>query len=184
MKAYGRVASRLNRFNPQGKSPRYPLDRRLGEPQSRFGRYREVKILDPTGTRTQNPLSSSLLPVAIPTALPWQCNILAYLVLKKSMPLPCPYRCCRIASFLCVWTWGEGEVYREVVFNLGYGYLRGYVKTSKGYAKTSYGTAWSWTSSGPRTHEDSSPNWGAGMPETSSIISLTGQNHINNLLNI
>jgi hypothetical protein len=37
-----------------------------------------------------------------------------------------------------------------------------------------------WTSSDPRTHEDSSPNWGAGMPETSSDISLTGQNHINN----
>jgi hypothetical protein len=25
-------------LHPQGKSPRYPLDRRLGEPQSRFGR--------------------------------------------------------------------------------------------------------------------------------------------------
>jgi hypothetical protein len=37
-----------------------------------------------------------------------------------------------------------------------------------------------WTSSDPRTHEDSSPNWGAGMPETSSAISLRGQNHINN----
>jgi hypothetical protein len=37
-----------------------------------------------------------------------------------------------------------------------------------------------WTSSDPRTHEDSSPGWGAGMPETSSVISLTGQNHINN----
>jgi hypothetical protein len=36
------------------------------------------------------------------------------------------------------------------------------------------------TASGPRTHEDSSPNWGAGMPETSSVISLAGQNHINN----
>jgi hypothetical protein len=36
------------------------------------------------------------------------------------------------------------------------------------------------TSSDPRTHEDSSPNWGAGMPETSSVISLTGQNRINN----
>jgi hypothetical protein len=37
-----------------------------------------------------------------------------------------------------------------------------------------------WTSSDLNTQEDSSPNWGAGMPETSSIISLTGQNHINN----
>jgi hypothetical protein len=28
---------------PQGKSPRYPLDRRLGEPQSRSGRGGEEK---------------------------------------------------------------------------------------------------------------------------------------------
>jgi hypothetical protein len=37
-----------------------------------------------------------------------------------------------------------------------------------------------WTNSDPRTHEDSFQNWGAGMPETSSFISLTGQNRINN----
>jgi hypothetical protein len=30
------------------------------------------------------------------------------------------------------------------------------------------------TSSDPRTHKDSSQNWGAGMPETGSVISLTG----------
>jgi hypothetical protein len=35
---------------PRGKSPRYPLDRRLGGPQSRSGRFGEEKILDPTGT--------------------------------------------------------------------------------------------------------------------------------------
>jgi hypothetical protein len=34
---------------------------------------------------------------------------------------------------------------------------------------------------GCHTHKDSSPTWGAGMPETSSVISLTGLNHINNL---
>jgi hypothetical protein len=38
----------------------------------------------------------------------------------------------------------------------------------------------SWTSSDPRTHEDSSPNWGVGIPESSSVISLTAQNHIDN----
>jgi hypothetical protein len=37
-----------------------------------------------------------------------------------------------------------------------------------------------WTSSDALTHEDSSPNWGAGMAETSSNISLTDQNHTNN----
>jgi hypothetical protein len=35
---------------PRGKSPRYPLDRRLGGPQSRSGRSEEENILDPTGT--------------------------------------------------------------------------------------------------------------------------------------
>jgi hypothetical protein len=41
------------------KSPRYTLDRRLGGTHSRSGRDGEVKILDPTGTRTSNPRSSS-----------------------------------------------------------------------------------------------------------------------------
>jgi hypothetical protein len=40
---------------PWGKSPRYPLDRRLGGLQSRSGRCGEQKILDPTGTRTPTP---------------------------------------------------------------------------------------------------------------------------------
>jgi hypothetical protein len=39
---------------PPGKSPQYPLYRRLGGPQSRSERNGEVKILDPTGTRTPN----------------------------------------------------------------------------------------------------------------------------------
>jgi hypothetical protein len=38
-----------------GKEPQYPLDRRLGGPQSRSGRHGEVKILDPTGTRNSDP---------------------------------------------------------------------------------------------------------------------------------
>jgi hypothetical protein len=41
-----------------GKSPRDPLHRRLGWPQSRSER-REEKILDPTGTRTPTPRLSS-----------------------------------------------------------------------------------------------------------------------------
>jgi hypothetical protein len=44
---------------PRGKSPRYPLSRWLGGPQSRSGRFGEEKINDPTGTRTPIPLSSS-----------------------------------------------------------------------------------------------------------------------------
>jgi hypothetical protein len=47
-------------FYSRGKSPRYPLNRRFGGPQSRFGRHGEEKILDPTGTRTPTPRSSSL----------------------------------------------------------------------------------------------------------------------------
>jgi hypothetical protein len=41
---------------PPGKSTRYLFYRRLGGPQSRSGRYGEVKIFDPTGTRTSAPL--------------------------------------------------------------------------------------------------------------------------------
>jgi hypothetical protein len=44
---------------PRGKSPRYPLDRRLGGPQSQSGRRGEVKILALTGTRTPTPWSTS-----------------------------------------------------------------------------------------------------------------------------
>jgi hypothetical protein len=86
MKAYGRVAvlihvflisalvggvwsaSRSNRFTP-GETAPYPMKRRLGEPQIGSGRYGEVKIIDPKGTRTPTPLSPSSYLVAIPTAL-------------------------------------------------------------------------------------------------------------------
>jgi hypothetical protein len=43
------------RLYPWGKSARYQLDRRLGEPQSRSGRREEKNILDPTGTGTPTP---------------------------------------------------------------------------------------------------------------------------------
>jgi hypothetical protein len=42
---------------PPGKSPWYPFYRRLGGPQNRSGRYREVKFFYPTGTRTPTPHS-------------------------------------------------------------------------------------------------------------------------------
>jgi hypothetical protein len=42
------------------KSPRYPLYRRLGGPQSRSEQCGEEKILDPIGTRARTPLSPSL----------------------------------------------------------------------------------------------------------------------------
>jgi hypothetical protein len=47
-------ASRPGRFNPP-----YPLDKRLGGPQSRSGKREEEKILDPTGSQTPTPWSSS-----------------------------------------------------------------------------------------------------------------------------
>jgi hypothetical protein len=51
-------ASRPGRFTRGGKRPRYPLDRRLGGPQSRSGRFGEENILDTIGTRTPTPRSS------------------------------------------------------------------------------------------------------------------------------
>jgi hypothetical protein len=52
-------ASRPGRFTP-GKEPRYPLNKRMGGPQSWFERRREERILDSIGTRTPTPQSSSL----------------------------------------------------------------------------------------------------------------------------
>jgi hypothetical protein len=45
------LALRPGRFTPRGKSPQYPLHRRLGGQQSRSGRRGEEKILYPTGTQ-------------------------------------------------------------------------------------------------------------------------------------
>jgi hypothetical protein len=42
---------------PRGKSPQYPLDKKLRRPQSRYGRCKEEKILEPSGTRTLMPQS-------------------------------------------------------------------------------------------------------------------------------
>jgi hypothetical protein len=47
---------------PQGRNPRYPLERRLGSPQNWSGRLGEEKIFYPTGTRTPTP--SVVQPVA------------------------------------------------------------------------------------------------------------------------
>jgi hypothetical protein len=41
-------------FYPQGKCPRYPLDRRFGELQNQSERHGEVKILNSTGNRNNN----------------------------------------------------------------------------------------------------------------------------------
>jgi hypothetical protein len=54
---------------PRGKSPQYPLDKRLGEPQNRSGRRGEKKIFNSTGTQTPIPRSFSPQPVAVPTEL-------------------------------------------------------------------------------------------------------------------
>jgi hypothetical protein len=57
MKTYGELICRCGEFHaptplPQGRTPRYSLDIRLGEPQSLSQQYGEVKILEPTWTRT------------------------------------------------------------------------------------------------------------------------------------
>jgi hypothetical protein len=44
---------------PEKLSTRYPLNRSLGGPQSRFGRRGEEEIIDIIGTRTPTPRSSS-----------------------------------------------------------------------------------------------------------------------------
>jgi hypothetical protein len=57
------ATSHLGPFNPRGKNPRYPLDKRLGGPQSRSGRCA------PTSNRNLILLSSPL--VTTLTELSW-----------------------------------------------------------------------------------------------------------------
>jgi hypothetical protein len=60
------VASLTTRpLYPRGKSPRHPLDRRLGRPQSRSGRRGKEKILGPTGTRIRTPIFVPQIALAI-----------------------------------------------------------------------------------------------------------------------
>jgi hypothetical protein len=64
----------------------YPLDKRLGGPYFRSIRYADVKVTGPTGSRNQNPRSSSQQSVVMPTAphgLPLSLSISLY----KSYPL-------------------------------------------------------------------------------------------------
>jgi hypothetical protein len=63
-------------------------------------------------------------------------------------------------------------------------HIRGYTKTSYMNQNETRVSLESWTSSDPHIYEDSSPSLGSGMLETSSVISLTGQNHVNNWSNI
>jgi hypothetical protein len=57
---------------PRPLYPRYPLDRKLGGPQSQSGRRGEEKILDPTGTRTPvvQPVASRYTDYAIQARSP------------------------------------------------------------------------------------------------------------------
>jgi hypothetical protein len=83
-----------------------------------------------------------------------------------------------------VWDGEDISYHRPVTFNLGYAFPMGYAKRYKINKNESQVPLEPWTSSDRRTNEDSYPNWGAGMSETILIISLTGQNDINNLQNI
>jgi hypothetical protein len=69
------------------------------------------------------------------------------------------------------------DLFTGMVFNLGHAYSRGYAKTFYIKQNETQKPLEPWTSSDPRAIKDS---WGAVMPETNSVISLTGQNHINN----
>jgi hypothetical protein len=63
-------ASHPGRITPQGKSSRYPLDRRLGGPQSRSGRGGEEKNSQPPlGIEHQNPHRPDRSLAAISTEL-------------------------------------------------------------------------------------------------------------------
>lgn len=58
-----RSASRTNRFTLQEKRPRYPLNRRLAVPHSRFGRFGEQTSVVPCGNGTPDRRARSLVAV-------------------------------------------------------------------------------------------------------------------------
>jgi hypothetical protein len=68
-----------------------------------------------------------------------------------------------------------------VVVNLGYAYPRGYAETSYINQKETQEPSEPWTRSDIRTREDLPSSWGARMRKTRSVISITGQNHTNNI---
>jgi hypothetical protein len=94
--------------------------------------------------------------------------------------------CTRAPDVDCL---AQGLFFRKVAC-MGYGATASFLKpvvSNLGHAKTSYINRNETrepleprTSADPRTREDSSLSRGAGMPETGSVIPLTGQNHINN----
>jgi hypothetical protein len=105
------LASRRSRLTLGAKALRYVLDRRVGGPRNRSGRYREVTILDPPATRPPTLQSSSPSPVAVQTALPkfwsiglpvpgcggpWMCFLrgtnIIHISKKKSYPRNRPWR--------------------------------------------------------------------------------------------
>jgi hypothetical protein len=65
----GVVSFTLRPLYSWGKSPWYPLGRKLGGPQNRSGLRGEEEVLEPSGTRTSTSRSSSPQPVAIPNTL-------------------------------------------------------------------------------------------------------------------
>jgi hypothetical protein len=67
-------------FTPQGNSPWYPLDRRLGEPQSRSGHCGEVEILQ-SGIK---PRPSSPYPIAISTELSQLLHNISIIILNTN----------------------------------------------------------------------------------------------------
>jgi hypothetical protein len=87
---------------PAGKSPPYPLDKRLGEPQSRPGCYGEEKNFALPGIETT---VSSPQPVPVPTEL---SRLLRFFLLDKNLfEFSEPHlslinwdsRCCSVLSY-------------------------------------------------------------------------------------
>jgi hypothetical protein len=74
----------------RGKEHWYPLDGRLGGPQSRSGRRGEEKLLDPTGTRTpargQSLTDSDSRPVHV-EIIRLLCDTKVYYRVTETLPL-------------------------------------------------------------------------------------------------
>jgi hypothetical protein len=86
---------------PRGRGPRYPLDRRLGEPQSRSGRCGEEKNLALPGIE---PVARRYTDWAIPTAEHWSLRdrqICSVHVVTWSISEVCGYSRCPVSRSRC-----------------------------------------------------------------------------------
>jgi hypothetical protein len=105
-------------FMPWPLYPRYPLYRRLGGPQSRSGRHGELKILDPTRTRT--PITLLPSPFCNSFYLSAQSTLLVFTLLLLMVWFFCSFQYFRITGLKFLTLIEEIEASRAICGNVSF----------------------------------------------------------------